>query len=272
MNEDTRAKEEAEEGKQPESMPSSETKEPKKPLEGAAEETVGSVEGEEPKLPEGVRERTRQEFDKLQQRLREERQRREQLEQKFASTQPQQPQYPQATQSTIDQFIDPMTGEVNVRGLNQAIAQTQQRAVRAEQMVQRYIEEQQSREAYVAYPQLNPDAENFDGDLHRRTRAFLLDSMMNPKDYGDKQLSFKEAAELASRGLEKAVAKAEEAGAKKALEQLTPKEQASLEAEGRSDRRKEAMADLQKLREKSRRGDLEAIVQRLKKVPEKKRG
>ena len=64
-----------------------------------------------------------------------------------------------------------------------------------------------------------------------------------------------------------AAEEAEKKGAKKAVEDLTPKEQASLEATGRSDQRSETVSSLEDLRQRSRRGDLEAVVERLKNIP-----
>lgn len=268
LPEDTRA-EDAAEKVQPEPMPSSELTEPKKPTEGKPGESQESAgkpeEGKKLELPEDARERTKQEFEKLKGQLRNERQRRQQLEQTYGAQRPQ--QVPAPAQKAVEEFIDPTTGEVDVAGLNKAIGDTQQRAVRAEQTVQGYIEQQQTREAYEAYPQLDSNADDFDKDFHRRTRALIFDSMMNPQDYGNKQLLYKQAADMAHEGTKKAVEKAEAKGAETALEQLTPKEQASLGAEGRSDRRKEATVNLETLKTETRRGKIAATMERLKKIP-----
>ena len=90
--------------------------------------------------------------------------------------------------------------------------------------------------------------------------------MVNPQDYNNKQLSYKEAADLAKGVSSKVIAEAEKVGATKAIEGLTPKEQASLEATGRSDRRTE-VSDLDTLKQNTRRGDLGSIVERLKGIP-----
>lgn len=214
-------------------------------------------------LPEGASDRTREQFDKLKTQLRDERAKRVNTQSVFEQLRPSQPAM---TQAQINQFVDPMTGNVDVNGLNQAIYSAQQRATNAEQTVQRWIEDQQTKEAFSAHSELNPQNSNFDRSLHNKTRALLLDSMVNPQDYNNKQLSYKEAADLAKGVSSKVIAEAEKVGATKAIEGLTPKEQASLEATGRSDRRTE-VSDLDTLKQNTRRGDLGSIVERLKGIP-----
>src|SRR4030042_1074657 len=128
------------------------------------------VQAEEPKLPTGASERTSEQFDKLKdsnkrlyeanQLLQQELSRKKQLEQQFK---PVQTTVPQEQQPKIEQFIetDPVTGEqfVNEDRLKKAISEAQNRATRAEQAVQSYIQQQQQREeqkqteeAYKAYP------------------------------------------------------------------------------------------------------------------------
>ena len=162
--------------------------------------------------------------------------------------------------------MDPVTGEVDINGFNKAIreAQTQARAARTE--VRRIQEQAQEREAYQDYPELDPNAENHDKTLFRKTRAVLLDSMMNPQDYDGRQVTLKEAADIASGGDKAEQAKQE--GAKEALRQQETKEQASLGAESRSDRRRATQSSLADLRKRSRMGDDAAIAERLNNLKE----
>ena len=214
-------------------------------------------------LPEGTSDRTREQFDKLRSQLREEKAKRVQTQSVFEQLKPfQQPSAPVST----SQFIDPVTGNVDVNGLNYVISTTQQRAERAEQTVQRWVEEQQTKEAYTSYPELNPSHDSFNASLHRKTRAVLMDSMINPQDYSGKPLSFKEAADIAKGVTPEVLQKAQEEGAKKAIEGLTPKEQASLEASGRSDRRNQT-SNLDDLKWRTRKGDPSAITERLRNIP-----
>ena len=221
------------------------------------------AEAEESNLPKDVKDRTRKEFEKLQRKYREERAKRLEVESAFSAMRPKtQP----ATSKKPDWMIDPDSGTVDVNKLSQAWTNLEQRAARAEQSVNRYIEDSQRREAVKAHPELDSRSDKFDEDLHKRTRAFLFDSMMHPDEYSNKTLTYKEAADLAKESTGKAVEQAKAEGAKQAKEQLTPKEQASLEATGRSDRRgsTEKLEDLRvKSRYTSRDGD-QAIAERLK--------
>ena len=90
--------------------------------------------------------------------------------------------------------------------------------------------------------------------------------MLNPNDYNGKQLSFKEAAELAKKMSGVSVEAIKKEAIKETLEQLTPKEQASLEATGSSTRRTQVTGSVDELRQRTRKGDLDAIVERLKRA------
>ena len=252
---------------QPEPVPSSEEQTP--PSVEGAEAEPGRAVSKEPEtdkegLPEEVSDRTRREFDKLRKQLREERTKRLETEGAFNAMRPRtQPAAP----ANPDWMIDPESGTVDVNKLGQAWTNLEQRAARAEQSVNRYIEDTQKREAFKSHPELDSTSDNFDEDLHKRTRAFLFDSMMNPNDYQNKTLTYKEAADLAKGSLGKATEKAKAEGAKEAKEQLTPKEQASLEATGRSDKRNITSANLKDLEVRSRqagRAGTDAIAERLK--------
>ncbi len=257
-----------------EPMPSSTNAEAPEPQQAAAptgetpKEVSAGVEGaevsieNETELPEGVSERTRREFDKLRTQLREERANRMKNQSVFEQLRPsQQP----LTQDQINSYVDPQ-GNVDINGLNKAIYSAQTRAANAEQTVQRWIEDQQTQEAHRAHPELNPNNTKFDQVLHNKTRALLMDSMLNPTDYSGRPLTYKQAADLAKGITAQALTEAEKMGAQKAVESLTPKEQASLEATGRSDRRTQ-VGDMDSLRQRTRKGDMGAIMERLKGIP-----
>lgn len=243
---------------------------------------------QKPELPEGTSARTSEQFDKLlesNQRLQEankilqsELARKAQAEQQFAPLQ----QQTQQQQPQVEQFVelDPVTGEryVNEEKLGTAIREANQRAEKAEKAVQDYVryqqqqdEQRQTVEAYKAYPELNPQAENFDSGLHRRTRALLLDSMMNPGDYDNRTLTFKEAADLAREQNPKEATAVEQKVEEQVAQEeaLKQKEQAGMAASGGAVNVNPAQqdADLESLRWRSRTGDLWAIAQRLQSVP-----
>lgn len=279
LAEDTRANQKAEGKTQQEPMPSSE----QQATESAEPESVASTEGlgeaeqveaeEELQLPEDASERTQEQFEKLKtqnKRLKEELEKKKQTESVFESMRPK----PQPAlepmgvqQQSLPEYIDPDTGYIDVPKFNQALSQTRAEAQQARQQVRQYIEDQQEREAYTAHPELNPQGESFNEKLYRDTKAHLLSSMIYPKEYGGKSLTLREAADLAKGEAGEAIAEAEKRGAKEAVEGLSPKEQASLEATGRSDRRTQASATLDELRIRTRYGDRGAVAERLKSIP-----
>ena len=207
-------------------------------------------------LPDEVKDRTKREFEKIKDQLREERVRREYLE---ASFQAMQTPHPDPTP-----FVDPITGFVN----EQALAEVQQRAQtaderakRAEATVQQYMYQQEERDAYQAHPELK------DKTFMNQARGIMYDSQVNPQEYG-KQLSIKEAADYLKSLTAPVTEQAKAEGSKEALEQITPKEQASFAAEG-SRGVSDSGDDLEQLQYRSRRGDVDALAERLKNVPRK---
>lgn len=210
-------------------------------------------------LPEQVSERTREQFDRLTEQLRTERARREKLETTFRALQPKAPAQPEP-------IMDPYTGQVDPRmtEINQRAWQAEQRAVQAEQAISNFYTEQQTREALVAHPELDSTSKSFDKQFHIATRALLMDSMVNPGDYGDEQLTYKEAADRAKELRKVQVDQVRKQAASEAIEQLSPKEQATLEATGNPTRRNEVNDSLPDLQQKTRKGDLDAIVSRMR--------
>ena len=266
MTENTKAKKEPEKITQAAPVPSAEQKiaepEAKGGEVGAAQVTPPETKGEA--LPEEASERTKQEFEKLQEKLREERARREYLEVVFQSMQPQK-------QPEVAPVIDPETGLPNEQVLTDVQKQAYEankRAERAEQAVQGYLKEQEDRAVYAKYPELNPASDKHDKKLHAEVRSRLLDSMLNPNDYGGKELSFMEAVEMVKGITPSAVEAAKKEGAEQAIKEIESKEQASLEATGTPGRRTELATDLEELRKRTRKGDINATIERLKGLQE----
>jgi len=216
-------------------------------------------------LPEAVSERTRAQFDKLRDQLRSEREKRIQTESAFQSM-----QLPPRQEIAPTPIYDPNTGLLNEQvftDVQRQATEAKNRAERAEQAVKNYLNDQEARVTFEAYPELDPKAKTFDKGFHVDTRRIILDSMINPQDYGNKQLSFKEAADLVKKGTSKVVDKAvniaKEEGAKQAMEQLTPKEQASLEAVGTPAARNDAGITYEQVRDQTRKGNLNAVMSRM---------
>jgi hypothetical protein len=217
------------------------------------------VEGQQNGLPEDASDRTKSRFDELTSQLKEERQRREALEGAFSAMQPKQP--------APEPIYDPNTGYVNENALTDIQRRTieaEQRATKAEQAVQSYLTQQEEREAYVAHPWLNPNDKNaHDSKRYNLAVGIALSSMVKPENFGGKQLNLKEAGDFVASLTTAQVAEAKKEGAQQAIEQLTPKEQAALEATGTSAGRTNIANNLETLRHQTRRGSQDAIVSRL---------
>jgi len=260
MADEPKAKIEPEKETPDESMPDSEkqTPEPDDDEQGVSDSSP------EEGLPDSAKERTRNEFDKLRGQLREERTRREYYETVFN----QQLQTKQQDDTAQVPVYDPETGLINEQALTDTQRRAQaaeQKAAEAEKTLKSFVQGQENKEAYTAYPELNPDNEKFDKNLHVATRRILTDAMLNPADYG-KELSFKEAADLAKEAIDTNLEQARKQGAKDAVEQLTPKEQAALEAVGTPGRRSQAGSRMSELQNRTRRGDDTAVIERLKRI------
>lgn len=214
-------------------------------------------------LPDGVSERTAKEFEKLQSQLREERARREKAESAFTAFKPE----PQITP-----VYDPNTGLLNeqvLTDMQQRSLNAEQRAQRAEQAVVQYQEQQEKRDLFANYPQLNPESKDYDAQLDKVTAGIWYASQVSPQRFGNKQLSTKEAADEAAKILSVGVQHARDEGAQQALEQLTPKEQAALAAQGTPTRRSEVNTNHQDLVTLSRKGGKAgeaALVERMRRM------
>ena len=194
-------------------------------------------------------------------------------------------QQTQVPQVNPEDFIetDPTTGEeyIDQKKLKSRLQEVQERATKAEQAVQNYIQnsekrelDKQNAEAYGAYPQLNPNAQDFDLELHKQTRALIYDSMINPQDYGGRSLTFKEAADRAKGPAQVTTANTgalqepsgEQPPAQPNEEGQTLKEQGSLAASSQPQQvvaQETAQADQGALVSATRAGDTWALAQRL---------
>ena len=224
-------------------------------------------------LPEGVSERTRQRIEKLTNELRLEREMRLKNTSFFGQT-------PPAMKAEPMPLYDPTTGLLNEQAFNDVqrkAYEAEDRARRAEETLQRMEQvrvsdedERQRREAVTIYPELDSsDPKKFDRNFHVATRRVLQDSILNPEDYGlkGKSLTYKEAADIAKGTSQKVLDQAKQEGAVQAMEQLSPKEQAALEATGTPGRREGLTPALPDLQYRTRKGDEQAIMERLKAVP-----
>ncbi len=262
MTDEPQAEQQAEIETQQEPMPSSEqqTSNAVEPTEAAAREP--EVAEAELELPKDSKERTQEQFEKLKSQLADERTRRTKLERAFTPT------YQNQNESSgVPEWYDSETQSVDVNKLQQREVNLQQKISTLENQLTgltRKEEEKQESEAYAAYPELNPKSGDFDDRFQKQLISYMATEFSEGK-----QISMKQAADDIVALAERRAKKAEKEGAKKALESLSPKEQAALEATGRSDRRLPS-EDRATIRAKSRQGGrqgLEAVMQRLSKIP-----
>ena len=224
-----------------EPMPSSD-----KTTETQTEEVETSPQ-ETAELPADTKARTTEQFNKLKEDLRLEREARMRLER---------------SQPAIPEWYDPTTGVVDPNRLQQretAMISQLSQLQRDQENYRKRDEAIQEKEAYTAYPELKSNDKFHEEVIRKMATEFAIGNNPTMKEAADSVMEF-------AKGL---ATKAEKDGARKALEQLAPKEQASLEATGRSDRRLPSM-DLASLSRQSRYGGdagQAAIMERMKNIP-----
>lgn len=225
--------------------------------------------------------RLRQELEQLQRT-------RQQTNQQFQPVQQQPVQQPaqQQQQSALPKLsdyiqTDPVTGQrwVDEERFNvdyqRSANDIAQKATRAEETVQRYVQTAEQREiarqeseAFGAYPQLNPRGGSFDARLSQQTRAIIYDSMINPQDYpGTRPLTFREAADFVSG--DRTAGATQESVPTPAVnaENAVQKQQAAVSAPNMPQQivaSVESDAAYERLRQGTRDGSDEAIAIRLK--------
>lgn len=221
---------------------------PQEPMPSSEQTAPIEEDHEEAELPADSKARTTEQFNKLKRELAEEREKRVRLE--------------TAYKPQILEWYDPTTGVVDPNKLQQREQAMLNELQTLRQQVGGYTkqsEAQQEKEAYTAYPELKNDDQFHEEVIRKMATEFALGN--NP--------TMKEAADAVMGFAKKLTTKAEKEGARKALEQLAPKEQASLEATGRSDRRTPSI-DLASLSRQSRYGGDSgtlAVLARLKNIP-----
>ena len=247
-------------------------------------------------LPVEASDRTKEQFDKLVESnarlaeanaaMQQEALKRSEANQQFAPLQT--PPAPAPQVAPVEQInpadfvtVDPISGEryVDEAKLKEKMDEVTDRATKAEQAVNNYIQtseqrevERQEKEAYVIYPELDQSTEKFDANLHKQTRALIYDSLINPQDYNGRPLTLKEAADVIKQQVGQGAAPVaaaptqtpEEAQAAQGAQDA--KEQAALAASGqqpeiRQNQQGEEL--LKRLSKATRLGDDEALAIRL---------
>lgn len=245
-------------------------------LETKPEEVVEPQTQEaEPTLPDGVKERTAEEFEKLKAKNKELAEKLASLEQPQVQERPSFFNMPTPSQfgglsqeqiNTTAQSLVDKDGFLDVESLNAVLKQANERALRAEeesrrtrQEVEQINHKREVAETYKEYPELDPDNENFDSRFYDIVSNHIYGQIMK----GKKQ-DFLSAAKEVSSNLynpreKKAQAQAEKQQVKE--EAATKRVQATTQVgQGKG---QPLPADHEELVEQSRKGSMDAIHKRL---------
>ncbi len=161
------------------------------------------------------------------------------------------PTQPGGNQVDINQFANPVTGEVNWNAYNQALnASAQQVAAnQASQTVREQLDEYQAKSKY---PEVFKDKA-----LEKEVAALYLFERLNGRT-----VSVEELAGQVAKRVSKTLEKAAQQGAEQALTELSPKEQASLAVTGTTSapsRTAQSADEQEALRQKVRHGGEEGL-------------
>ena len=220
-------------------------------------ETTQQTAQEDVALPDS-KEEERKAFQEMRlenKRLKEEVEARQRNESAFQAFKPK----PQISSFSSDQFVDPITGEVNIQALTQAQEAHLTNKLRAE-MDQKLSEERDEENARRLHPDLFADPE-IEQEIADRWFAATM--------RGDK-VTVTDIAGKVSKRFEKALDKAEKAGAEKALQDIAPKEKVALTATGQSGSAAQRQANSEQdeaLIQSVRFGSDNALAEAMSKIP-----
>lgn len=262
---DEKADKNVEEEAQQESMPDSEQKATEQTDSSVAQETeeaLGTSADDSGELPEGVSERTAEQFERLRGELREARQKAQTYESMLGRK--------QEPEEEVEPLYDQKTGYVNVQALEKLQKQAldaDKRAKRAEEQITKANQDAQVRELYNAHPELAKPSTKEAKELYDDAERIWLHSQAYPEKYDGMALSQKQAADLAKKRMGN-----KPETPKQEAERLEPKEQASLEASGRPTQGVQAKVaseeDQQRLAVGTRLGDRQSMIERMRAIRE----
>lgn len=229
------------------------------------------AESDEPKLPDGVSERTKEEFEKLKAHNAQLKAENELYKSKtsvldeFKPPTEVQVETPNLSTTQVaeikSKFVDE-NGFVDVAALEKELTAAEERAKRAEETAKR-IEKRiqdseetvQVKKAHADFPQLDPHSDKFDPKFYKLVKLNLVDQMMNGKQ--DIVQAAQEVAEL-YHPVDVQQAKTEAVTEYKS--KVSKRDQASEDVSASG---KGAPTDLDELRQKTQAGDNDALFKRL---------
>lgn len=187
---------------------------------------------------------------------------REKSESAFNAFRPQTPPVSQPNVVRVENYTDPVTGETNWSGYNQAVAQREQQVISqaqfaAKQTVEEMLDENNARTKF-------PEVMN-----NRETEQEVADRWFAAKMRGEIP-SIAEIAERVAKRDSKTISKAEKIGAEKAFNEISEKEKAGLQATGQTSEPARQVASQEETADlsfKTQRGDYSAVTARVSKIP-----
>lgn len=245
----------------------------------ATQESANAQVPSEPKLPEEVKDRTKEEFDKLLERNRalaeENASLKTTLSPKPTSlldeiypsfNQQQFPDLPKGKAEEVAQKFVDAEGYVDVSKVSDALAQAQSEAQaaredarQARQEVERHAISQDLEKAYIKHPYLDPDNEAFDENFYNLVRNEVYGQAIK---HGKKE-TFVNAAQTVLKVYNPQTKKAESVAAQDAKTKATQEQrQQATTSVGATKKGEEPIVDPD-LVEKSQKGDRDAIYKRL---------
>lgn len=208
---------------------------------------------EELELPDGVKERTSEQFDKLKEQLR---QTREELLQIRDSVAPKK-------EEAVKPLYDPTTGLVDIEALEQ-LRKDAAEAKKELANLKRQGADKEVIDLYESHPELNPNAKKFNQDLFDEAERLWMHSQAHPEKYGGKALTQKQAADRAKAKMN--VPKPTESSD-------SEKQQASAQASGRPSQavaKTTSEEEMEQLRFGTRVGDKGSMIARMRMIREGK--
>lgn len=249
MAEDTQqAKSEDQEG----AMPTSETDQTETQEESLETPAGGS---ENLELPEGVSERTKEQFDKLKSQS-------DALKAELASYR--QKLFNQTETKEEKPLYDPVTGNVDISELEatrKRALDTEKRLKTIEQNMVQQSHDQEVRALYEAHPELKDQKSKEARELYDEADRLWMHSQAYPEKYGGMVLTMKQAADRAKARVQTPT-----------KEEIDAKEQASLAASGRPTQGVQSKIvseeETQRLSYGTRVGDKQSMIERMRRIRE----
>lgn len=220
----------------------------------------------EPTLPDGVSERTKEEFDKLKEHNAQLKAENEAYKSKTSVLDDLRPSAPNLSPTQVDDikkslvdengFVDVARLEAVIKDADDRARRAEEKALALESKVQNSEEKVQVREVHKDFPNLDPHSESFDPKFYELVRLELIGQMMNGEQ--DMAKAAKKVSQIYSTAPD--VSKAKEDAVKDYQNKVTKRSQATESNGGRGT---SEPSQLDELKKRTLEGDNDALFKRL---------